>query len=60
MAFSLVKTYQCFRGIYYPHVYDSRTYCMQEWCRYETGGPGMESGVKLYKTLAINGAVLYG
>jgi len=58
MSFSLVETYQCFRGIYYLHVHDRRTSCIQEWCRYEAGGLGLENGVKLYKTLAFNRAVL--
>jgi hypothetical protein len=56
MLFSMVETQQCFRG--YPHVHDRRTSCMQEWCRYEAGGPGLENGVKLYKTLAFNRAGL--
>jgi len=50
MSFSLIETQQCFRGIYLLHFHDRRTSCMQEWCRYEAGGLGLEKGVKLYET----------
>ena len=45
MPFSLVETYQCFRGICYLCVHGRRTKCMEEWCRYEAGGPGLENWV---------------
>jgi hypothetical protein len=58
MSFSLVDTYQCVGGTYCLHVRGRRISCVEEWCRYEASGTGLEIWMKLYKPSAFSRAVL--